>query len=87
VPLTEWRHTIALFDGYDTALAFAKEAQEEGVDAYLMTVVEGRFARFYRKLADHFPEGKDAVFAMIAPAAREAFAAASPAGAGPCRST
>ena len=75
VPLTDWRHTIALFDGYGTALAFAKEAQEEGVDAYLMTVVEGRFARFYRKLSAHFPERKDAVFAMIAPAAREAFAA------------
>lgn len=75
VPLTDWRHTIALFDGYDKALAFAKEAQEEGVDAYLMTVVEGRFARFYRKLAKHFPEGKDAVFAMIAPSAREDFAA------------
>ena len=87
VPLTDWRHTIALFDGYDKALAFAKEAQEEGVDAYLMTVVEGRFARFYRKLAKHFPEGKDAVFAMIAPSAREDFAARVALWEGPSRST
>ena len=49
------------------ALDFALKAQDEGLDAYLMTVVEGRFAAFYKRLADYFPQGKDAVFSMIAP--------------------
>lgn len=67
MPATDWLHTIALFDGYDTALDFALKAQDEGLDAYLMTVVEGRFSAFYKRLADYFPAGKDAVFSMIAP--------------------
>lgn len=75
IPATDWLHTIALFDGYDKALAFAVEAQEAGVDAYLMTVVERRFARFYRRLADHFPSDRDAVFSMVAPKEAAAFAA------------
>ena len=74
-PATDWQHTIALFDGYDRALAFAVEAQEAGVDAFLMTVVERRFARFYKRLAQHFPQDRDAVFSMVAPAEAEAFAA------------
>ena len=74
-PVTDWQHTIALFDGYDHALAFAVEAQEAGVDAFLMTVVERRFARFYKRLAQHFPQDRDAVFSMVAPAEAEAFAA------------
>ena len=74
-PATDWQHTIALFDGYDRALAFAVEAQEAGVDAFLMTVVERRFARFYKRLTEHFPQDRDAVFSMVAPAEAEAFAA------------
>lgn len=74
-PDTQWLHTIALFDGYDRALAFAVEAQEAGVDAYLMTTVERRFARFYKRLTDFFPDDRDAVFSMVAPAEAEAFAA------------
>ena len=74
-PATDWQHTIALFDGYDRALAFAVEAQEAGVDAFLMTVVERRFARFYKRLTEYFPKDRDAVFSMVAPAEAEAFAA------------
>lgn len=73
-PNTDWLHTIALFGGYDRALAFAAEAQEAGVDAYLMTVVERRFARFYKRLNDYFPQDRDAVFSMVAPDEAEAFA-------------
>ena len=73
-PNTPWLHTIALFDGYDRALAFAVEAQEAGVDAYLMTVVERRFARFYKRLTDYFSQDRDAVFSMVAPGEAEAFA-------------
>jgi FAD/FMN-containing dehydrogenase len=74
-PATEWVHTVALFKGYDTALRFAQAAQEEGLDAYLMTVVEGRFAPFYKRLADYFPSDRDAVFSMIAPDAMDDFRA------------
>ena len=75
VPHTDWLHTTALFDGYDAALRFAAAAQDVGLDCFLMTVVEGRFARFYKRLADYFPANKDAVFSMVAPDAAPAFAA------------
>ncbi|RBI84592.1 FAD-binding oxidoreductase [Rhodosalinus halophilus] len=64
---TDWLHCAALFDGYDTALRFAQGAQEEGFDCYLLTTVERRFAPYYRKFGDLFPEDRDAVFAMVAP--------------------
>lgn len=74
-PATDWLHMVALFDGYDRALAFAVEAQEAGIDAFLMTVVERRFARFYKRLTDPFPLDRDAVFSMVAPPEAQAFAA------------
>lgn len=64
---TDWLHCAALFDGYDTALRFAQGAQEEGFDCYLLTTVERRFAPYYRKFGDLFPDDRDAVFAMVAP--------------------
>lgn len=67
IPAKDWLHSIALFDGYDAALDFAVQAQKSGMDAFLMTVVERRFAQYYKRLPDYFPEDRDAVFAMIAP--------------------
>jgi FAD/FMN-containing dehydrogenase len=64
---TDWIHTAALFDGYDAALRFASLAQQKGLDCYLLTTVERRFAPFYNKLGDLFPADRDAVFAMVAP--------------------
>ncbi len=74
-PATNWIHAIALFDGYRTALDFAVHAQDAGLDAYLLTVVERGFARFYRRLTNHFPAGRDAVFSMMAPDAMQEFRA------------
>ena len=68
-PAKDWSHTIALFSNYAAALDFAKQAQEGNLDAFLMTVVERRFAQYYRKLTDYFPPELDAVFSMIAPEA------------------
>ncbi|MBA3325756.1 MAG: FAD-binding oxidoreductase [Rhodobacteraceae bacterium] len=65
-PLTEWIHSVALFDGYDVALRFAMTAQAGGLDAFLLTPVERRFAPYYRRMKDHFPSDRDAVFAMVA---------------------
>lgn len=75
VPLTDWQHAIALFDGYDVALRFAQTAQARGLDAYLLTVVERRIAQYYKRLADYFRPNRDGVFAMVAPDAMEDFTA------------
>jgi FAD/FMN-containing dehydrogenase len=74
-PLTEWTHAVALFDGYDGALRFAAAAQAAGLDAFLLTSVERRFAPYYRRMAPFFPPDRDAVFAMIAGGERARFAA------------
>ena len=74
-PATDWRHVIALFDGYEPALRAALSAHSSGFDCYLLSVVERRFARFYRRLEGHFPPDRDAVFAMVAPDEMEGFAA------------
>ena len=75
MPNVEWQHVIALFDGYDRALDFAVHAQQQGLEAYLITTVERRFARFYKRLTDYFPTDADAVFSMVAPAAMAQFIA------------
>ena len=75
VPATDWLHCAALFDGYGQALTFAAAAQDSGLDSYLMTVVERRFSRFYKRLQDVFPRDLDAVFSMVAPDAIPDFAA------------
>ncbi len=72
-PATDWLHTIALFPDYGAGLRFAENAQKSRLDAYLMTVVEGRFAPFYRRLTGYFPADRDAVFSMIAPDAMDDF--------------
>lgn len=64
---TEWVHVAALFDGYDVALKVSMSAQEKGLDCYLLSPVERRFAQFYHKFGDRFPSDRDAVFAMVAP--------------------
>lgn len=70
---TDWIHGAALFDGYDRALHFARNAQEAGLDCYLLTTVERRFSAYYRRFGDLFPPNRDAVFTMVAPDALAAF--------------
>lgn len=74
-PAIEWRHAIALFDGYDQALNAALAAHADGLDCYLLSVVERRFATYYRRLAPYFPNDRDALFGMVAPADLAAFEA------------
>ncbi len=74
-PARDWQHAIALFDGYGQALRFALAAQDQGLDCYLLTVVERRMARFYKRLAGAFPSDRDGVFAMVAPDALAGFEA------------
>ena len=72
---TDWIHCAALFDGYGAALRFAMSAQETGLDCYLLTPVERRFAPFYRAFGELFPDDRDAVFAMVAPEEMNRFGA------------
>jgi len=74
-PATDWRHVIALFDGCDATLRAALSAHAAGLDCYLLSVVERRFARFHRRLEGIFPPDRDAVFAMVAPDAMADFTA------------
>lgn len=72
-PATDWVHAAALFDGYDKALRFAMAAQDKGLDCYLLTPVERRFAPFYTKYGALFPSDRDGVFAMVAPGEMQRF--------------
>jgi FAD/FMN-containing dehydrogenase len=74
-PATDWRHVIALFDGYEPALRAALSAHAARLDCYLLSTVERRFSRFYRRLAGIFPADRDAIFAMVAPETMAAFRA------------
>lgn len=72
-PATDWRHVIALFDGYESSLRTALAVHAAGLDCYLLSAVERRFSRFYRRLNGVFPEDRDAIFAMVAPEAMTGF--------------
>ncbi|MBA3909715.1 MAG: FAD-binding oxidoreductase [Rhodobacter sp.] len=72
-PAVDYRQVVALFDGYDTALRVTVEAEEAGIESFLLTVCERRFSRFYKKFDGIFPPDKDAVFAMVAPDSLAAF--------------
>ena len=74
-PATDWLHTAAVFDGYETTLRFALDAQTQGLDCYLLTAVERRFSPYYAKFGELFPPDRDAVFAMVAPGEADRFAA------------
>ena len=64
---TDWVHTGALFPDYEVALRFVLEMIKAGLDCYLLTVVDRRFAQYYTKLEQYFPNDRDAVFAMVSP--------------------
>ncbi len=72
---TDWTHTAALFCDYETALQFALDMVDIGLDCYLLTVVERRFAQYYKAFGGLFPDTNDAVFAMVAPTDMKRFTA------------
>ena len=65
-PAVDWVHTIALFPRYRAVLDAAAEASR-ATESFLMSAVDARFAPFYGALREHFPGGRHALFAMIAP--------------------
>ncbi len=74
-PAVDWVHVLAHFpgavvdtaSGYRQVLDAAAAICAEGVEAFVLAVVDARFAPYYPALADRFPKGRHALFAMIAP--------------------
>lgn len=74
-PAIDWRHQIVTFPSYADTLRFGQAVSRPDLDLFLLTTVERRFKPFYSVLGDHFPDGRDAVFAMVAPQSSAAFLA------------
>ncbi|MFM2422017.1 MAG: hypothetical protein RL291_547, partial [Pseudomonadota bacterium] len=74
-PAIDWQHQIVHFETYADTLRFGMAASRPDLDIFLLTTVEARFKPFYRTLGDHFPDGRNCVFAMVAPHSSEAFKA------------
>jgi FAD/FMN-containing dehydrogenase len=80
-PAVDWVHVLAHFpgavvdtaSGYRQVLDAAAALCAEGVEAFVLSVVDARFAPYYPALADRFPSGRHALFAMIAPDSTAAF--------------
>jgi len=74
-PAVEWHHAIALFDEYADGIRFGETLCREDYDIYLISVIDKRYAQYYPKFGDLFPENKHAVFSMVGPKTIEAFTA------------
>ena len=74
-PAVAWLHHITLFPDYAAALAFGVAVTQAGIDTFLLTPVERRFAPFYGVLGRRFPPDRDAMFAMVHPAQLDAWRA------------
>ncbi len=65
-PAEDWRHVIALFDGYEAALRFGAAAMRPDLPLRLLTSVERGFAPYYTAYGERFPDTRDAIFALVA---------------------
>lgn len=74
-PAVDWLHCIALFDSYRAVLDFGVAASRPGLETFLLSAVDARFAPYYTSLGAHFPPGQHAMFAMVAPGAMADFEA------------
>jgi FAD/FMN-containing dehydrogenase len=80
-PAVDWLHVVAHFpgavvdtaSGYRQVLDAAGAICHEGVETFVLSAVDARFAPCYPALAEHFPPGRHALFAMVAPDAQPAF--------------
>lgn len=72
-PATDWVHVLAHFEGspsgYRQLLDSAQRSVCGALRAFLMSAVDARFAPYYPALTGHFPAGRHALFAMVAPEA------------------
>lgn len=71
-PALEWIDTVACFPSYCHVLRFGLAAGQaavdgdKGIDVYLLSAVERRIMPYYAEYADRV-QGRDAMFALVAP--------------------
>ncbi len=75
VPAVDWLQCIAVFPSYPDVIRFGSAVQSTGVDVFLLSAVDRRFAPYYTDFGDHFDGSADAMFTMVSPPYRERFAA------------
>ncbi|MCJ0764461.1 FAD-binding oxidoreductase [Variovorax terrae] len=70
-----WYHSIATFGSYADATRFCHGICGTDIDLFLLTAVESGFTPYYKHLAEYFPPGSHAVFAMVGEDSRERYRA------------
>ena len=75
IPAVDWLQSIAVFPSYPDVIRFGSAIQGSGVDVFLLSAVDRRFAPYYTDFGDRFDGSADAMFTMVNPRDRERFAA------------
>jgi FAD/FMN-containing dehydrogenase len=65
VPAVTWMDCIATFPTYGDTIAFGNAAFASGLDIFLLSAVEKRFAPFYKRTQKYFDGTRDAMFSMV----------------------
>jgi len=65
VPAQKWIDCIATFPTYGDVIAFGNAAFASGLEIFLLSAVERRFAPFYKRLNDYFDGSRHAMFSMV----------------------
>lgn len=65
VPAVTWIDCIATFPTYGDTIAFGNAAFDSGLDIFLLSAVEKRFAPFYKRTQKYFDGTRDAMFSMV----------------------
>jgi FAD/FMN-containing dehydrogenase len=65
VPAQKWIDCIATFPAYGDVIGFGNAAFDSGIDIFLLSAVERRFAPFYKRLETCFDGSRHAMFSMV----------------------
>jgi FAD/FMN-containing dehydrogenase len=65
VPAQKWIDCIATFPVYGDVIGFGNAAFDSGLDIFLLSAVERRFAPFYKRLESCFDGSRHAMFSMV----------------------
>jgi FAD/FMN-containing dehydrogenase len=75
VPAVDWLQCVALLPSYPEVMRFGSAVLEAGIDVFLLSAVDRRFAPYYTDFGAHFDGSADAIFAMVHPDERARFTA------------
>jgi FAD/FMN-containing dehydrogenase len=73
VPAVDWLQCVAVFPSYPEVIRFGSAVQAGGIDVFLLSAVDRRFAPYYTDFGSHFDGSADAMFTMVNPEHRERF--------------